>query len=413
MPTVTCKNDIGITLSIELGAGEALLPEISELLASSGAQQLLAGQGVCTITGLPLIYQEGLEAWLSAYAGQVSAQAYTSTGPIELGGRTGGLAAPAPAAKPVEPDEPTELRLEIQGVPSLADALRVFLVLCALQLTAEAKAAPLQTFDMATMRRFVALLNAARAPYYLRYLFSRNVIKDLSLFEALRPQLELPGMRLVPGHTQQHRFAAIKPHFCGGRQLVDIGCGAAYYLRRLGPLYARITGFEANAYVREGARRQVEQHGLAGKVRLFGAFTPKAFIPAGAHVLMTEVLEHMPFENASALMSALASQPAGMMVFTVPNRAFNAHYRLSPDEFRHYDHHWEPDDELFKAMTRKILGARWDLTFEGVGDAVDGVHSGLLCRATPKAQRPEQDWMQGISAETMPFLGLMRKAAPQ
>lgn len=264
-----------------------------------------------------------------------------------------------------------------QGAFAAARALQAQALLQFTSLAREEKA---QIVPADLIKEYASMLQAGEAPYLVRYLLLRHAVRDPAVFAEVKPLLETEGIKLNPGHSQQHRQAAILPHFPGGATFVDIGCGPASYLRILAPSYRQAIGFEADPSVQATARHALHQLGIRN-VRLRGAIEAGTLLPGGAHALMTEVLEHMPRENAIELLAWLARQPAEFFVLTVPNRRFNPHYGLQDGEFRHNDHHWEPDEQEFEAMVREAFHDDWALTFAPVGDRVAGVASGLLCRA--------------------------------
>lgn len=236
---------------------------------------------------------------------------------------------------------------------------------------------------------FVAMLerlNEARAPYLIRYLLqSTSGISD-DRFDAYRHSIQGPGMRLLAGHTQQHRYRAIERELLGGGTLVDIGCGKAYYLRRLAGRYQQAWGYEADPDVRRLGTLALNSHGVKG-VKIHGAFTLDKWIPETAHVLVTEVLEHIPRADATAWLGHLGQQPAGRLVLTVPNQEFNQYYGLT-DGTRHPGHQWEPTFAEFQALVSENLGDGWDLRVVGIGDSVDGIFASTMCVAT---RRPARD----------------------
>lgn len=229
---------------------------------------------------------------------------------------------------------------------------------------------------------FVAMLdrlNAVRAPYLLRYLLHSKAGLDADRFAAYRGSLQGPGMVLQHGHTQLHRYRAIEPWLPGGPVLIDIGCGRAYYLRRLAPRYQKAWGQEADLPTRQEGSRQLRGHGIVG-VPIHGAFECHGTLPAGAHVLLTEVLEHVPLATARLWLDHLARQPVARLVLTVPNRDFNPHYGLT-DGIRHPGHLWEPSLAEFTALAQRHLGTGWQITIQSIGDQVEGIAAGTLCVA--------------------------------
>jgi hypothetical protein len=108
----------------------------------------------------------------------------------------------------------------VQGVRSVLNALIVFALLQALadkSLYVEANTPALQ--------KYIRALNVIEAPYFMRYLFSRDAVQSYEQFRELAPTLAGADMRLNYGSTQQHRWDAIRVHLRGGDCLLDIGAG--------------------------------------------------------------------------------------------------------------------------------------------------------------------------------------------
>lgn len=223
------------------------------------------------------------------------------------------------------------------------------------------------------------LLNSHRAPYYPRYLVSSRLFSP-AVFESVLQQLEAPEMSLKPGHTQQQRIDAITPYFPGGSTLVDIGCGKATYLRILGERYFSAIGFEKDEATRKEAEYVLRRQRVT-QAKIFPSFDTARQIPRGAHVLMTEVMEHMPLPAAESILFHLGQSSAQRIVLSAPNRLFNKNYGLVPGTFRHWDHHWEPDESEFQKTIHKAFGKQWVCTLSGIGDSVNGVSATLLCVA--------------------------------
>lgn len=266
---------------------------------------------------------------------------------------------------------------------SFSEACGILAAVEALQQTHPSRQTPKPGMPADEALNYANALVEANAPYFLRYLFLKTVARSPEDFAILSPVVAAADMCFQFGHTQRHRQTAIEPHLPGGALLVEVGCGPAYYLRRLSSRYTRLVGFEAAPTVKKEAHRVLQHHAILN-AQVFGAFDERAYIPGGAHVLMTEVLEHMPRDVAEGLLRHLATQRAARMVFTVPNREFNQHYLLAAGEFRHPDHDWEPDQAEFEALMKRCLSPRWVLQFEPVGDRIAGISSGLLCLAMPR-----------------------------
>ncbi len=229
------------------------------------------------------------------------------------------------------------------------------------------------------IRRVARALIDTKAPYLVRYVFVRDLLRDPLHFAEVAPILEERDYVLNWGGSHEHRMAQILPRFDGtGFAFVDIGCGPGGYLARIAPRYPFAEGYERVRAIRELANRRLENEGIS-HVDLYGVFNAQ-LIPFAADVLITEVLEHMPYDVASGLLRAVLRQRPRRVVLTVPNRAFNRYY-CKTDAFRHDDHDWEPDPAQFEAF---VLGAARGLSPRieicGIGDRAHGVPSSLLAQ---------------------------------
>lgn len=234
--------------------------------------------------------------------------------------------------------------------------------------------------------RATFLLNQLNAPYYLRYLVNSRLFCP-TLFHQYKEMLSGPGMELHPGHTQQQRIDAIIPTFPGGNVLVDIGCGKATYLRVLGERYFSAIGFEKDEATRNEAAYVLRKQNIV-QAKVFAEFSFAWQIPSGAHVLMTEVMEHIPKQEALAILGYLGHSKASLILLTAPNREFNKHYNLPGEAFRHWDHQWEPDEAEFRDIIQQSFGKQWRISLLGIGDSVFDVSATLGCVAEkiePKA----------------------------
>lgn len=267
--------------------------------------------------------------------------------------------------------------LTISAERPLFEVLNLLLVFCILQSIADREIYVELTRE--SLAKYIRSLNAVRAPYFVRYMFSRDAINSFDDFRVLQPELQLPGAVMNFGDTQKHRFQAIKPFFPGGAHFVDIGCGEGSYVRGFASKYETVIAYEQDDELRVRTQRALAGKGIRN-VDWRSEFIVEEAIPDGAHVLMTEVLEHMPLKQSASLLNHLAKQSAACMVFTVPNRLFNPNYAIEEGDFRHDDHDWEPDPTEFQQfMTENLPG--WQLEFSGVGDSVASVTSSLMCVA--------------------------------
>jgi len=238
------------------------------------------------------------------------------------------------------------------------------------------------------VEKYIAAINKIDAPYFIRYLFKRNVFSNRDTFLKNKALLDTPQIDLAHGDTLAQRKEAIFPLLDGGSQLIDIGCGELNYTIPLSSRYEHVLAFEADDEVRENAigkakGRQVEN------VSFDGAATPEVIdnyesVFAGADVLITEVLEHIEQKDAAKLLHAVLKTDFNKLIVTVPNSDFNVNYLMEEGQFRHDDHKWEPSLEYFSTWLKHVVrGGRERIndvawTVEGIGDKVDGVHTSTM-----------------------------------
>lgn len=226
------------------------------------------------------------------------------------------------------------------------------------------------------------LLSQAQAPYYLRYLVVRHLLVSEQQLARVRAELEGPDMRLHYGDTRVQRYAAIKRHLEGGPLLLDIGCGELYQASRLAKLYDAVDAYDADSELQQANARFLEKRGIHN-VTLRGAADAALSFPPEADVLMTEVLEHLPREEAQRLLARVRENGFRKVVLTVPNADFNKHYLLA-DEFRHNDHHWEPTRADLEALLHAEFGTGFEVQITGAGDRVGPDSTSFLATITPR-----------------------------
>lgn len=207
--------------------------------------------------------------------------------------------------------------------------------------------------------KYLACLNAASAPYFVRYLFKTRVFHNRKTFEDLREQLNGPGMSIVFGNTQVQRFDAILPYLKGGDTLIDIGCGEMFHALKLQGKYETIYTVDPDAELQEANKRKLDRRQIENIVPLVKEATPtwvkeNEALFDGADVILIEVIEHMPLEDAKALIEAILKTGYRRLIITTPNKDFNKHYGFDDDEKRHHDHEWEMGFSEFSNWIARI-----------------------------------------------------------
>ena len=247
-----------------------------------------------------------------------------------------------------------------------------------------------ESLPASQIERYAGLIQRLDAPYFVRYLFSRNVLNERGSFQKSKEALESPTVKLCFGDTRQQRHDAAKTKLKGGEVLVDIGCGEGWHAVRLSKLYEQVLAFDLDEAQIESNRRFAERRNLDKLTFAVGLHPDEVRtsqpIPPESDVLMFEVVEHMPQDTAEALVLAVLDQAPRQVLVTVPNKTFNQHYALADDETRHPDHAWEPTRDEFQAWCEKMAETKgYQVAIEGIGDSVAGDHLSLLAEFTVKA----------------------------
>lgn len=229
------------------------------------------------------------------------------------------------------------------------------------------------------LNKYAQALKNIEAPYFIVYVFISRCVPDFNSFQKVRSLLEQPGWQLNFGNTQKQRFDQIKKNIQGGTVLQDIGCGELYYSRLLSGQYESINAWDMDNSIQERNARFIEKKSLHN-INLKGGFTIEQtnVITPGNDILITEMLEHMPKEEAINLLTALKETPFRRMILTVPDGQFNQHYKLD-GQFRHDDHYWEPSFQEMKQLIENIFGVdNPKVQIKPIGDGINGVHVSTL-----------------------------------
>jgi 2-polyprenyl-3-methyl-5-hydroxy-6-metoxy-1,4-benzoquinol methylase len=231
--------------------------------------------------------------------------------------------------------------------------------------------------------KYVRSLNAIDAPYYLRYTLQAFGISSPDVFKKIMPELAGDKFVMHFGKTDEHRLNGILPELPGGDTLWDIGCGELKYVRKLCRNYSQIVAFDANPMIQEKNEFRLKNRGITN-VELRGEVTPETFadFKPGTDILMTEVLEHMPKDDAMAILKTIAQLPFRHAIFTVPNKDFNVYYGFDEDDKRHSDHHYEPTQNEFSDMLIEAGYGNFSMQFPTISDVAQGIPSTICVKVT-------------------------------
>lgn len=241
--------------------------------------------------------------------------------------------------------------------------------------------------DEESVKKYINAMNVIDAPYYVRYIMAMKCIKSPNIFESIKPSLENGKYSMNFGDTQNHRYMAIDKQLTGGKELFDIGCGELYYSKRMTKRYEVIHAFDADDDICASNNHFVKIRGLEN-IKIDGAYDHNSIVPSSKNsdVLITEVMEHMPQEDAIAILDRIVRHGVfNKIVITVPNKDFNVYYGMGEIDIRHLDHHWEPTEAEFKELIEGFASdfPHVEVQYFDVGDAVivdeKKIHSTLGC----------------------------------
>lgn len=230
------------------------------------------------------------------------------------------------------------------------------------------------------LRKYITSMQVIDAPYYIRYLFNRNVLNSRKKFLAFKNELEKTNHYEIDfkfGNTARQRQEWISEQLKFERSILDIGCGEGAYAI---PYSQKISEYDyfaidIDAEIRERLKykinnKVIENIALYESLSHFLEFYDNDL---NVDVLLTEVVEHMSVKDATKLVkSVLSYVNFENFIITTPNAEFNNLYQL--DGFRHDDHKWEMTKEEFVIWIDSILSnTTYTYTFSDVGDRVDGI----------------------------------------
>lgn len=232
------------------------------------------------------------------------------------------------------------------------------------------------------------LTNIDNVPYFVFYLFIMRAVKSEKQFKDLKPVFEnylaKSGLEadLVLHGIHQQRVRFITEQLDLDMPILDIGCGEFTYYKKMmqkgfiAPYYAvdEDAKFERLA---ENIARRYDEDNLNFYTSLED-FT----LNEQVNVLLTEVIEHNPLEDAKNLIKKALSYNFNKLIITTPNSEFNQYYTMDED-MRHDDHHFEPTQAEFKAIIAEcIQNEEIEVDYFQLGDKLNGVQPTQGCVIT-------------------------------
>ncbi|WP_086350033.1 class I SAM-dependent methyltransferase [Candidatus Enterococcus clewellii] len=230
------------------------------------------------------------------------------------------------------------------------------------------------------IQKYVHSLNAVDAPFYIRNLFVRNFMGRRNYFNRFIEEASATTRYTIDfsfGGTGLQRRNLAESLLTFDYPILDVGCGEGFYIaafsKQLGslPYYA----IDIDPEVLATAQQRAEKKELEN-VTFYSSLEnwEKLTITEAVDVLMMEVIEHMPQEEAAALIKAVLEKNTHQLILSTPNKEFNTYYDLTDEKKRHEDHHWEMTRPEFQQWLSKIIDqTSYTLEFLAIGDTVDGI----------------------------------------
>lgn len=240
-------------------------------------------------------------------------------------------------------------QIKLSGIVPLNYLIKVVHVLC-LILSIEDKNLYIEVNE-SLAKKYAQYLLDIDAPYFIVYLYNSRLINDFHVFKTIKEMFKEKKWELFYGNTQKQRYDQIKKFMGGGKLLNDIGCGELYYSKNFKDNYTQVIAWDEDNAIQERNGKYINRKGIAN-ITLKGEFKVEDMESDNeSDLLITEMLEHVPKEQAINFLKGINNQSFRKLVITLPNKDFNQFYKLG-EEFRHADHCWEPTyTEAVEMMT--------------------------------------------------------------
>jgi len=246
--------------------------------------------------------------------------------------------------------------------------------------------------DQSNIEKYLNSLNRLDAPFFIRYLFSRNMIKSKNQFSKYKSQLETTNLydsiNMAYGNTAMQRKSAIEKLISFDKPIIDIGCGEGFYAidfaKKIGEApYVAIDIEESltNIVNNKAEKKEITNISTFNHI---DTFLSELYAGMESDVILTEVIEHMPKEDSLILIKTVLDKiNFNKFIITVPNKEFNKFYEIGESESRHDDHDWEPTyNEFLDFMGEALDMTEYNREFISIGDTINGISTSIGCVIT-------------------------------
>lgn len=240
--------------------------------------------------------------------------------------------------------------------------------------------------------KYIRSVQVIDPPFYIRSLFVRAFLSSRARFAAYREALERTdrySIRFAYGGTGLQRRTHIASLLAFDKSILDVGCGEGFYALAFAPkIEGSYYAVDIDPERLETVKRRAEEKELE-QIVAFDSLAQflDSYNGERVDVILTEVIEHMPQEEAKELIHRICRDIVfDRFVVTTPNADFNRYYELSA--FRHEEHQWEMGETEFQRWLEDVLeplqGLGLTKTIVAIGDSVDGTHTtqGVVLQTT-------------------------------
>lgn len=245
--------------------------------------------------------------------------------------------------------------------------------------------------DQGSIEKYLTSIERLDAPFFIRYLFSRNVFKSKGQFNKYRARLEnsklYDDVKMEYGDTSIQRRNVIRSLLTFDKHMLDVGCGEGFYaipfsqnLKDDSIYYA----IDIDETLTKSVCKKAKKHDIKN-ISVYNHIDEflKKYNNENIDVILTEVIEHMPIsESKKLIQKIILDVNFDKFIITVPNKDFNKFYMIGDDESRHDDHDWEPTQTEFTELIEKEIPIIFNIEFINIGDTVNGISTSIGCVIT-------------------------------
>ncbi len=240
--------------------------------------------------------------------------------------------------------------------------------------------------------KVVGIMQELHSQYFLWYWFKKNVLIKRKFYDELVNELGKNSrdgkIYMEFGDTQMQRKSFVDKHIGAfDAPILDVGCGGGDYVlpyaKKLRDHNQRIVGVDVDKDIVDKLSFKLVER----KVTNASVVTSLDDVEMDDlhDIICIEVIEHMPLEDAKALVVKLAQRNFRKLIISTPNVTFNQFYTSMYGPFRHDDHKFEFDRQEFQTFITECLAeveGNFNVRDFGVGDQVADISMAQACIIT-------------------------------